>query len=196
MNLPWYGCSRWTCFVRSRSGSSASDQERSRSSAAYSSSWVTATRRDSTPASERLRHALHSPVADRDHVEADGEPRELGPRGEPGLRRAAQSPLLVGGDHLERIAEAGARLLLDLHESQRPPAPNDQVELVARSPDVLAEDLPAAEPVPPRRPPLGCVARPGPRQPLLRRARSRAPGSAVGARPRGRACARPPSGRA
>ena len=31
-NLPRYGCSRWTCFVRSRSGSSRSDQESARSS--------------------------------------------------------------------------------------------------------------------------------------------------------------------
>src|SRR3954447_11330284 len=43
MNLPWYGCSRCTCFVRTCSGSARSDHESSRSSAAYSSSWVTAT---------------------------------------------------------------------------------------------------------------------------------------------------------
>ena len=34
MNLPRYGCRRWTCFVRSRSGRELSDQESSRSSVA------------------------------------------------------------------------------------------------------------------------------------------------------------------
>src|SRR5581483_6738897 len=105
MNFPWYGCSRWTCFVRTRSGSSASDHERSRSSVAYSSSWVTATRRDSTPVSERLRNALHATVAHGDHVEADGELRELGTCAQPGLGGAAQPPLLLNRDHLERVAE-------------------------------------------------------------------------------------------
>src|SRR6185437_5960776 len=116
MNLPWYGCSRWTCFVRSRSGSSASDHERSRSSVAYSSSWVTATRRDSTLRLERLRHALDAAVAHGYHVEADGELRELGTRAEPGLGGAAEAPLLLGRDHLERVAERRALLRLYLDE--------------------------------------------------------------------------------
>src|SRR6478752_7321243 len=131
MNLPWYGWSRWTCFVRSRSGSSASDHERSRSSVAYSSSCVTATRRDSTLASERLRHALHAAVAHGDHVEADREPGEAGTRAEPRLCSAAQPPLFLGRDHLERVAEPRALLLLDFDETKSPPAPDDQVELVA-----------------------------------------------------------------
>src|ERR1700745_2753754 len=97
MNLPWYGCSRCTCFVRSRSGSSASDQERSRSSVAYSSSCVTATRRDSTRPLERLRESRDAAVAHGDHVKADGESRELGACAEPGLGGAAEAPLLLGG---------------------------------------------------------------------------------------------------
>src|SRR6476661_2651434 len=105
MNLPWYGWSRWTCFVRSRSGSAASDHERSRSSVAYSSSCVTAMQVTSSLRSERLREALHVAVAYRDHVEADGEPRELGAGAEPRLRRAPQPSLLLGRQHLERIAE-------------------------------------------------------------------------------------------
>src|SRR6185437_4437306 len=118
MNLPWYGCSRWTCFVRSRSGSSASDHERSRSSVAYSSSWVTATRRDSTPPLERLRNALDAAVANGDHVEADREASELRARAEPGFRGAAEPPPLLGRHHLERVAEPRASLLLDLDEAQ------------------------------------------------------------------------------
>src|ERR1700751_4718413 len=117
MNLPWYGWRRWTCFVRSRSRSSASDQERSRSSVAYSSSWVTATRRDSTRPLERLRKSLHAAVAHGDHVEADGEASELGTGTEPGLGGAAEASLLLGGQHLERIAEARALLLLHLDKS-------------------------------------------------------------------------------
>src|ERR1700758_5262696 len=154
MNLPWYGCSRCTCFVRSRSGSSASDQERSRSSVAYSSSWVTATRRDSTRPLERLRDSLHAPVAHGDHVESDGEPRELGACTEPGLGGASEPTLLLGGQHLERGAEARAPLLLHLDKPERPPAPHDQVELVAARPDVLAEDPPASQPVPAHGSPL------------------------------------------
>src|SRR6478609_6044364 len=127
MNLPWYGWSRWTCFVRSRSGSSASDHERSRSSVAYSSSWVTATRRDSTLRLERLRHALHA-------ADAHGEAGELGTRAEPRLCGAPQPPLLLGRQHLEWVAEPRALLLLDLDEAQSPAAPDDQVELVAAGP--------------------------------------------------------------
>src|SRR3954462_1822121 len=163
MNLPWYGCSRWTCFVRSRSGSSASAHERSRSSVAYSSSWVTATRRDSTLASERLRHALHAAVAHGDHVESDRETGEAGTCAKPRLRSAAPPPPLLGRDHLERVAEPRALLLFDLDEAKGPPAPDDQVELVAAAPDVLAEDPPTAEPIPPHRPPLGGEARTLPR---------------------------------
>src|SRR6476619_5180179 len=140
MNLPWYGWSRWTCFVRSRSGSSASDQERSRSSVAYSSSCVTATRRDSTLELERLRHALYATVAHGDHVEADREARELGTRAQPRLGCAAQPPLLLDRHHLERVAAPPALLRFDLDEPERPPASDDQVELVAAGPDVLAED--------------------------------------------------------
>src|SRR5512146_2761913 len=118
MNLPWYGWRRWTCFVRSRSGSSASDHERSRSRVAYSSSCVTATRTDSTRRLERLRDPLHPAVADRDHVEADGEACELGAAAEPGRRCPSQSSLLLRGDHLQRVAEPRALLLLDFHKAQ------------------------------------------------------------------------------
>src|SRR3954452_12451283 len=102
MYLPWYGWRRWTCFVRSRSGSAVSDHERSRSSVAYSSSWLTATVRTSTRALERLRHALEAAVADGDAVEAHPQRGELGACGEPRLCGLSQAPLLLGSDHLER----------------------------------------------------------------------------------------------
>src|SRR5215471_14171495 len=100
MNLPWYGWRRWTCFVRSRSGSSTSDQERSRSSVAYSSSCVTATRSDSTLRLEGLRNPLDAPLTHRYHVEADCEAGKLGARVEPELGGASQAPLFLGSDHL------------------------------------------------------------------------------------------------
>src|SRR6201986_2762529 len=137
MNLPWYGWRRWTCFVRSRSGSAASDHERSRSRVAYSSSCVTATHVTSAPRSERLREALDAAVAHGDHVEADREACELGTNSEPGLRGTAQPALLLVRHHLERVAEARAALLLHLDEAQRPATSHDQVELVSSRPDVL-----------------------------------------------------------
>src|SRR6266480_6757964 len=130
MNLPWYGWSRWTCFVRSRSGSAASDHERSRSSVAYSSSCVTGTTVTSARSSERLRHALHAAVADGDHVEADGKAPELRTCSEPRLRSAAQPPPLLRRHHLEGVAEPRAPLLLHLDKAELPPAPDDQIELV------------------------------------------------------------------
>src|SRR5579862_6053721 len=54
MNFPWYGCRRCTCFVRTCSGSARSDHESSRSSPAYSSSWVTATCRHGSSEREEL----------------------------------------------------------------------------------------------------------------------------------------------
>src|SRR5262245_17234554 len=195
MNFPWYGWRRWTCFVRSRSGSSTSDQERSRSSVAYSSSCVTATRPDSTSRLEGLRNPLDASLTHGDHVEADREPPELWTRVEPGLGGATQAPLLLRRDHLQWVAEPRAPLLLDLDEPQCSSTPDDQIELVAGGPDVLAEDPPPAQPIPPHRFPLGRLPRAGSRQPPPR-SRNRAPGSSAGARPTDRGRGRSRNGRA
>jgi len=63
--------------------------------------------------------------------------------------------LLLGRDHLERIAPARAALLLHLDEAKLPAPPCDQVELVAARPDVRAEHTPAAQAVPAGGPALG-----------------------------------------
>src|SRR5436190_11722447 len=118
----------------------------------------------SAPVSEGLRNPLHAAVADCDHVEADRQSAELRTRREPRLRGAAQTPPLLRRHHLERVSEPRAPLLLDLDEAQIPSTPDDQVELVAAGPDVLAQDPPSPQPVPPHRPPLGGVAGPRPRQ--------------------------------
>src|SRR5215831_9612030 len=159
MNFPWYGWRRWTCFVRTRSGSAASDHERSRSSVAYSSSCVTATQPDSTVGLERLRNALHASVPHGDHVESDGEASELRSRGQPRLRRPPQPSLLLGRHHLERVPEPRSSFGLHLDEAQGRAAPHDQVELVATCPDVLPEDAPATQPVPAHGASFGRLAR-------------------------------------
>ena len=68
-------------------------------------------------------------------------------RRKPRFGRTAQAALLLGADHLERVAAPGAALRLDLAEHQPPAAARDQVDLVAASPDVRAEDPVAAKPV-------------------------------------------------
>src|SRR5205814_333906 len=89
-------------------------------------------------------------------------------------------------DHLRRLAVHVPRLRLDLAEDELPPAARDDVELAARQPDVRRQHAVAAQPVPPRRAPLGGVSRPR----LVRRSsalRTSAGGSRTGrsrARPR------------
>src|SRR5207237_6468466 len=98
--------------------------------------------------SERVGQALDAAVPHGDYVERRRERRELGMRREPGLRGAADAALLLRADHLDRIAEALAELLLHLDEGEPAAAADDEVELVAGDPDVLAEDAVAAQPVP------------------------------------------------
>ena len=135
------------------------------------------------PGSERVLDALEPPLADRDDVEADASARRApdAPRATP--RRPAAPALLLGGDHLERVAAAGAALLLHLDEAELAPAPGDQVELVAARPDVRAEDPPAAQPVPAGGLALGRCPGRGGSSPCV----AAAPGTSSGARRTGRA---------
>jgi hypothetical protein len=71
--------------------------------------------------------------------------------GEPALGRPPDASSLLRRDHLERMAERGASLALDLAEDEPAPAPHDQVELVAARPDVGADDAVSAQPVVQRR---------------------------------------------
>src|SRR5919198_4690472 len=139
MNLPTYGCKRWTCFVRSRSGRSRSDHESSRSMSAYSASCVGATRASSTRCSESLGDAREPALAEGDHVEGDDQTASLGMLGEPGLGGAPPAALLLDVDHLERVTEPSAGLLLDLAEHEPAPAAGDHVQLVPAGPDVRAQ---------------------------------------------------------
>src|SRR5205823_12150855 len=77
---------------------------------------------------------------------------------QPRLGRVPQPALLLGPDHLERVAEAPAQLLLHLAEDEPSPAPGDDVELVAAGPDVPRDDPVAAQAVEPGGTPLGARA--------------------------------------
>src|SRR5215510_8638261 len=78
---------------------------------------------------------------------------------EPMRRRSPNSSLLFLVDHLLRLTEHDARLLLHLAEHELPSAPHHEVELVARDPRVRLEHAISADPIPPRRTPLGARAR-------------------------------------
>src|SRR5690242_2907118 len=145
MNLPRYGWRRCTCFVRTRSGSSRSDHESSRSIPAYSASWVGATRASSTPRSKSLGQPLETAAPHRDHVEGRAQPSCFGVSREPRLGRAPHAPLLALVHHLQRIAELLTHLLLDLAEDERAAAPRDDVELVPTGPGVPGQNPVAAE---------------------------------------------------
>src|ERR671928_166206 len=89
---------------------------------------------------ERVRQSLDTAAADGDDVEAAHEPGALRVRREPRVGRSAQAALLLGRDHLERVAQPLPRLRLHLDEGEPPTAPHDEIELVAADPDVRAED--------------------------------------------------------
>ena len=77
---------------------------------------------------EGVLDPLQRPPAHGHHVEAN----DLLGRGlpsQPGLGGAAQAPLLALVDHLERIAVAPLRLLLDLAEDDRAAAAAEQIDL-------------------------------------------------------------------
>ena len=82
-----------------------------------------------------------------DGLELDLEPGELGTGGEPGSRRARHAARLLGIDHLQRMTEGGAALLLDLDHDQTAPSAQDEVELVAAGAGVGLEQAVAAKPV-------------------------------------------------
>src|SRR5579884_1460612 len=109
MNLPWYGCSRWTCFVRSRSGRSRSDHERSRSISAYSASCVAAT----APSVSTARVCSLGPVRSG-HVRYQIPDVALRDMAALSRRRELESSLdalqaaVADGDDVERREETGA----------------------------------------------------------------------------------------
>src|SRR5919106_228949 len=160
-NLPRYGWSRWTCFVRSRSGSSASDHESSSSPAIspYSAACVGAMTAPSTPSHPVLRQTdpLDPSPANPGCLDRDLEAGDLWMCGDPRARRGENPPALLGADHLERMPVLGTPLLLHLHDDEAAPSPQDEVELVPAGACIRVEESVAAEPVVQERAPLAAV---------------------------------------
>jgi hypothetical protein len=107
------------------------------------------------PSSEGVRNTLHLPSALGNDVEADFARAELRVRRQPGFGGMRDAPRLLGGDHLERIAQSRPALRLHLAEDDRPAAADDEVELVASRPGVGRQNPVPAQPVVPERTPLG-----------------------------------------
>src|SRR3954447_14256535 len=106
MNFPRYGWRRWTCFVRSRSGRSRSDQERSRSISEYSASCVEAIAYE---VRERYRGSYGSDAATA---------LKLSPTNEGKQRAAArQATALVA---IVLVVEPDLRIRRRLGDEQRP----------------------------------------------------------------------------
>ena len=60
--------------------------------------------------------------------------------GEPGLRGTTNASLLLGANHLERIAEAAVLLRLHLAEDELTATADHEVELVTADPCVRRQD--------------------------------------------------------
>ena len=63
-----------------------------------------------------------------------------GVHGEPGLRGTTNAALLLGANHLERIAEAAVLLRLHLAEDELTATADHEVELVTADPYVRRQD--------------------------------------------------------
>src|SRR5438876_12288488 len=74
-------------------------------------------------------HVLEPTGRDADGIEPGLEPGQLRVRDEPARRRAAHVVELASVDHLERVAEALAALLLHLDEAQDATTTHDEIEL-------------------------------------------------------------------
>jgi hypothetical protein len=89
--------------------------------------------------SEGVLNTLDPSWAFGDYVEARFAAFVLGVGGQPHFRRAFQTTPLLRRDHLQRISPTLAAFRLHLAEDERPPAAQDEVELVAARPDVRRE---------------------------------------------------------
>ena len=67
--------------------------------------------------------------------------------GDPGLGGPSEPTALLRRHHLERMAEVCGCLAFHLAEDDPPATPDDEVELVASSPNVRAENAIAAQTV-------------------------------------------------
>jgi hypothetical protein len=105
--------------------------------------------------SECVRNALYLPRPLGGDVEAELAAAQLGMRCRPGLRRPRDTPHLLGGDHLERVAPLSPALRLHLAEDDGATAADDEIELVATDPRISGQDPVAAQSVMPQGAALG-----------------------------------------
>src|SRR5262245_44431363 len=91
------------------------------------------------------RHALHPVPTNACRLERDVELGEVRASGKPAGRRAPDVPRLLLVDHLERMPERAAGLLLHLDDEDAASAAKYEVELVATHACVRREQAVSAE---------------------------------------------------
>src|SRR5205823_8624906 len=84
------------------------------------------TKSGTSAALERVREPLQTPTPERDDLERRLEAVQFRVCREPALRGLADAALPLRADHRERVAEAVARLRLDLAEDDLAAAADDQ----------------------------------------------------------------------
>jgi len=84
---------------------------------------------------------------DGDDLERDVQGCKLWSAGEPVLRGPANAALLLGANHLGRVAEVLSRPHLDLAEDEPGAAADDEVELVPPTARIGVENPVTAQPV-------------------------------------------------
>ena len=89
--------------------------------------------------------ALDPAPADACSLEHEVELGELGVSGQPCVRSGVDAPHLLGVDHLERMPELGAALLLHLDHHETAAAPQHEIQLVATDPRVSVQKPIAAK---------------------------------------------------
>jgi len=95
------------------------------------------------------RNTLGVASLDARSLDDELEPCRLGMRRKPRARGGQHAPHLFRIDHLERMSEAGATLLLHLDDDEPTATPEDEVELVSASASIRLEEAIAADPIVP-----------------------------------------------
>jgi hypothetical protein len=95
----------------------------------------------------RQRDALHTTPAYACGLELDVESSEIRVRREPAGGRGSDATGLLLVDHLERVPEAGAALLLHLDDEDAATAAQHEIELVPPHPNVRGQEPVSAESV-------------------------------------------------
>jgi hypothetical protein len=93
------------------------------------------------------RNALDAPAPNADRLQLDLELGDLGMRGEPGRRGCAYPARFLRVNHLQRVTEVRAALLLHLDDDDAAAASKHEVELVPTHVCVRVEQAIPTQPV-------------------------------------------------